>query len=98
MTSKTTNRLDTDEARALIKTFEKTLDTIRVEVRKVIIGQEEVVDNLLMTLLVGGHCLITGLPGTAKTLLVQTLASALGLTYKRIQFTPDLMSRYDVQS
>ena len=54
MTSKTTNRLDTDEARALIKTFEKTLDTIRVEVRKVIIGQEEVVDNLLMTLLVGG--------------------------------------------
>lgn len=91
MTSKTTNRLDTDEARALIKTFEKTLDTIRVEVRKVIIGQEEVVDNLLMTLLVGGHCLITGLPGTAKTLLVQTLASALGLTYKRIQFTPDLM-------
>jgi MoxR-like ATPase len=50
-----------------------------------------VVENLLMTLLVGGHCLITGLPGTAKTLLVRTLASALGLTFKRIQFTPDLM-------
>jgi MoxR-like ATPase len=45
----------------------------------------------LMTLLVGGHCLITGMPGTAKTLLVRTLASALGLTFKRIQFTPDLM-------
>ena len=44
-----------------------------------------------MTLLVGGHCLITGMPGTAKTLLVRTLASALGLTFKRIQFTPDLM-------
>ena len=46
---------------------------------------------MLLTLLVGGHCLITGLPGTAKTLLVRTLASALGLTFKRIQFTPDLM-------
>jgi MoxR-like ATPase len=60
-------------------------------VRKVIVGQDEVVEHLLLTLLVGGHCLITGMPGTAKTLLVRTLASALGLTYKRIQFTPDLM-------
>ena len=49
------------------------------------------VEHLLLTLLVGGHCLITGMPGTAKTLLVRTLASALGLTFKRIQFTPDLM-------
>ncbi len=54
-------------------------------------GQDEVVEQLLITLLVGGHCLITGLPGTAKTLLVRTLASALGLSFKRIQFTPDLM-------
>ena len=50
-----------------------------------------VVEHLLVTLLVGGHCLITGMPGTAKTLLVRTLAEALGLTFKRIQFTPDLM-------
>lgn len=67
------------------------MDRIRVEVHKVIVGQNEVVEHLLTTLLVGGHCLITGMPGTAKTLLVRTLATALGLTYKRIQFTPDLM-------
>ena len=59
--------------------------------RKLIVGQDEVVEQLLITLLVGGHCLITGVPGTAKTLLVRTLASALGLSFKRIQFTPDLM-------
>ena len=59
--------------------------------RGTIIGQDDVVDNLLVTLFVGGHCLITGMPGTAKTLLVHTLASALGLNFKRIQFTPDLM-------
>ena len=83
--------LDTEAARGTIETFHTALDAIRVEVGKVIIGQEEVVDHLLVTLLVGGHCLITGMPGTAKTLLVRTLATALGLTYKRIQFTPDLM-------
>ena len=83
--------LDTEAARGIIEPFHTALDAIRVEVGKVIIGQEEVVDHLLVTLLVGGHCLITGMPGTAKTLLVRTLATALGLTYKRIQFTPDLM-------
>jgi len=91
LSSETESQLDTDEARELIQTFQKSLDSIRGEVRKVIIGQEEVVDHLLVTLLVGGHCLITGMPGTAKTLLVRTLAVALGLSYKRIQFTPDLM-------
>ncbi len=91
MSSEIVNQLDTEEARVLIETFKGSLDAIRIEVRKVIIGQEEVVDNLLMTLLVGGHCLITGMPGTAKTLLVKTLAVALGLSFKRIQFTPDLM-------
>ena len=83
--------LDTEEARGLIESFHTSLDGIRTQVGKVIIGQEEVVDHLLVTLLVGGHCLITGMPGTAKTLLVRTLAIALGLSYKRIQFTPDLM-------
>ena len=85
------SKLETEEARALIESFHTTSDRIRTEVRKIIVGQDEVVEHLLMTLLVGGHCLITGLPGTAKTLLVRTLASALGLTFKRIQFTPDLM-------
>jgi MoxR-like ATPase len=85
------SQLETEEARALIQDFGGTFDRIRTEVRKVIVGQDEVVEHLLLTLLVGGHCLITGMPGTAKTLLVRTLANALGLTYKRIQFTPDLM-------
>jgi MoxR-like ATPase len=61
------------------------------QVRRVIVGQEEVLEQVLIALFVGGHCLITGLPGTAKTLLVRTLATTLGLDFKRIQFTPDLM-------
>jgi len=85
------NTLETQETRALIENFHSSSNQIRAEVRKIIVGQDEVVEHLLMTLLVGGHCLITGMPGTAKTLLVRTLASALGLTFKRIQFTPDLM-------
>jgi len=86
-----TSQFETEEARELIEGFRASFDEIRTEVRKVIIGQDEVVEHLLLTLLVGGHCLITGMPGTAKTLLVRTLASALGLSFKRIQFTPDLM-------
>jgi MoxR-like ATPase len=85
------NQLETQETRALIESFHSAFGQIREEVRKIIVGQDEVVDHLLITLLVGGHCLITGMPGTAKTLLVRTLAYALGLTFKRIQFTPDLM-------
>ncbi len=91
MSSESPSQLETEEARALIETFQESLTGIRREIQKVIVGQDEVVEHLLMTLLVGGHCLITGLPGTAKTLLVRTLAYALGLTFKRIQFTPDLM-------
>jgi MoxR-like ATPase len=83
--------IESEEAKALIESFNAAFSKIRTEVRKVIVGQDEVVENLLMTLLVGGHCLITGMPGTAKTMLVRTLADALGLTFKRIQFTPDLM-------
>jgi len=82
---------ETDEVRELIGAFQKTTSGLREEVGKVIIGQTDVIEHLLVTLLVGGHCLITGMPGTAKTLLVRTLADALGLTFKRIQFTPDLM-------
>ncbi len=82
---------ESDEVRELIGTFQQAMSKLRDEVGKVIIGQADVVEHLLITLLVGGHCLITGMPGTAKTLLVQTLADSLGLTFKRIQFTPDLM-------
>jgi len=89
--SQAPNQLETEETRALIQDFHGSFERIRGEIRKIIVGQDEVVEHLLLTLLVGGHCLITGMPGTAKTLLVRTLAMALGLTFKRIQFTPDLM-------
>jgi MoxR-like ATPase len=61
------------------------------ELRKVIVGQDEVVEQVLIALFTGGHCLITGVPGLAKTLLIKTLAGILDLDFKRIQFTPDLM-------
>jgi MoxR-like ATPase len=64
---------------------------ILTELRKIIVGQDDVVDEVLMALFCGGHCLITGVPGLAKTLLVKTLAQILHLSFKRIQFTPDLM-------
>ncbi len=61
------------------------------EIRKAIIGQDEVVEQVLLALFVGGHSIITGVPGLAKTLLVRTIANVLDLSFKRIQFTPDLM-------
>jgi MoxR-like ATPase len=64
---------------------------LRSEIGKVIVGQEEVVDQLLMAIFCRGHALLMGVPGLAKTLMVSTLAQALDLTFKRIQFTPDLM-------
>ena len=62
-----------------------------VEIRKVIVGQDGVIESLMIVLFTGGHCLITGAPGLAKTLLVRTIAQILDLQFKRIQFTPDLM-------
>ena len=61
------------------------------EIRKAIVGQDDVVEQVLLSLFVGGHSIITGVPGLAKTLLVRTISSVLDLSYKRIQFTPDLM-------
>jgi len=66
-------------------------ERILTELRKVIVGQDEVVDQVLIALFTGGHCLITGVPGLAKTLLIKTLADILDLDFKRIQFTPDIM-------
>src|ERR1700692_252958 len=74
-----------------IERFHAVREGILAQVRQVIVGQEEVLDQVLISLFVGGHCLITGLPGTAKTLMVRTIAQTLGLVFKRIQFTPDLM-------
>ena len=64
---------------------------LRNEMGKVIVGQHEAVDSLLLALFTGGHCLLLGVPGLAKTLMVNTLARTLGLSFSRIQFTPDLM-------
>ncbi len=81
----------TESAARDVEEFRYVFDNIRHQVGQVVVGQNEVVEHLLITLLVGGHCLITGMPGTAKTLLVRTLSEALGLQHNRIQFTPDLM-------
>src|SRR5271170_121417 len=83
--------LDSVELKKRIDRFHSVRDGILTQVRQVIVGQEEVLDQILIALFVGGHCLITGLPGTAKTLMVRTIAHTLGLAFKRIQFTPDLM-------
>ena len=83
--------LDSEELKARVERFHVAREAIVREVRKVIVGQEETLDHVLIALFTGGHCLITGLPGTAKTLLVRTIAQTLGLQFKRIQFTPDLM-------
>jgi MoxR-like ATPase len=82
---------DPAELKDHILRFQEVQAAIRREVRKVIVGQEEVIEHVLISLFVGGHCLLTGLPGTAKTLLVRTMARTLGLKFNRIQFTPDLM-------
>ncbi|MCC6540236.1 MAG: MoxR family ATPase [Bryobacterales bacterium] len=91
MSTTIANTLDTADLRARVTRFQETQAKIVEQVRRVIVGQEEVVNQVLVALFVGGHCLITGMPGTAKTLLVKTLSDTLGLQFKRIQFTPDLM-------
>src|SRR4030088_1491054 len=91
MSTQTLAIADSAELKERIDRFQEAHRSIVREVRKVIVGQEEVVEQVLISLFVGGHCLITGLPGTAKTLLVRTLSQTLGLVFKRIQFTPDLM-------
>jgi MoxR-like ATPase len=83
--------MDPEVLRTRIERFRQVESEIVTQVRRVIVGQEEVLEQVMISLFVGGHCLITGLPGTAKTLLVRTLAQTLGLVFKRIQFTPDLM-------
>ena len=69
----------------------KTADLIRKEIHSVIVGQDEVIDELILCLFCGGHSLLIGVPGLAKTLLVSTIAKTLSLEFSRIQFTPDLM-------
>ncbi|MBY0373169.1 MAG: AAA family ATPase, partial [Bryobacteraceae bacterium] len=83
--------MQSDELRQRVARFQEVRESIIGQVRNVIVGQDDVIEQVLISLFVGGHCLLTGLPGTAKTLLVRTMAQTLGFVFKRIQFTPDLM-------
>ena len=74
-----------------IENLAHSVKSIRAEISKVIVGQETVVEQLLITLFSRGHCLLVGVPGLAKTLLIRTLSQALDLKFNRVQFTPDLM-------
>jgi len=77
----------TEQIEAMLDSQKRVL----AELRKVIVGQDRVIEEVLIAIYVGGHSLITGMPGLAKTLLVRSIAETLGLSFKRIQFTPDLM-------
>lgn len=76
---------------AAVQQFVKKYKNLKQEVAKVIVGQDDVVNQILISVFSGGHSLLVGVPGLAKTLMVNTIAKALGLDFKRIQFTPDLM-------
>ena len=67
------------------------LPLVAAEIGKVIVGQTKIIDELLISVLAGGHCLLEGVPGLAKTLMVSTLAQSLDLDFRRVQFTPDMM-------
>ena len=71
--------------------FKESYQNFRKEIAKVIVGQDQVIKNVLISIFSQGHCLLVGVPGLAKTLLVQTISQSLGLKFNRIQFTPDLM-------
>ena len=76
---------------AAIHNLVRKRNELKIEIAKIIVGQDAVVDQILLCIFSGGHALLVGVPGLAKTLMVNTLAQALGLDFKRIQFTPDLM-------
>ena len=78
---------DVDGAKALVEKYE----TLRKEIGKVIVGQHDIIHNTILSIFCQGHVLLVGVPGLAKTLLVNTIGKALGLSFSRIQFTPDLM-------
>ncbi len=85
-----TTEIEKTDLKAIDKMVEGRMK-IKKEIAKIIVGQEEVIENLLIALFCRGHCLFVGVPGLAKTLLVSTLAEVLNLKFNRIQFTPDLM-------
>ena len=82
---------DPDDLKAASSTVTKAYQDLRTEVAKVIVGQDEVLEQTLMAMFCGGHAVVEGVPGLAKTLMISTLARALSLDFSRVQFTPDLM-------
>jgi len=78
---------DKEQIDQLVKHYHE----LKTEIHKVIVGQEDVVDQVLISIFSRGHCLLVGVPGLAKTLLVNTISDCLGLSFNRVQFTPDLM-------
>lgn len=84
------DNIPTDDIR-LVEKLNETVRNIKQEIGKVIIGQDIIIDQLIISLLSKGHCLLIGVPGLAKTLLIKTLAEVMDLNFNRIQFTPDLM-------
>ena len=80
-----------DQSQESIRNLLSKLPALKNEIQKIIVGQDEVLDEMLIALIAGGHCLLEGVPGLAKTLMVRTIAQALDLSFRRIQFTPDLM-------
>lgn len=83
--------MSTSTASAHWESIQQSISNIRTETARVIVGQDEVVEQMLVSLLCKGHCLLVGVPGLAKTLLASTMGHILGLDFQRIQFTPDLM-------
>jgi MoxR-like ATPase len=81
---------EADDVKAVEKLGEAR-DAIVAELRKVIVGMDDVIDEMMIAIFARGHCLLVGVPGLAKTLLVSSLAQTMSLSFKRIQFTPDLM-------
>ena len=87
MSSSNQTKDDEKMAQALVEAYEK----LKSQVQQVIVGQDDVLEQLLIAMLARGHCLLEGVPGLAKTLMVRSLAQAINLSFRRIQFTPDLM-------
>lgn len=85
--SKTTDNKDVE----LVEKLSEKINKVKSEIAKRIVGQDEIIDQLLVALFSGGHCLLVGVPGLAKTLLIKTVAEVMDLQFSRIQFTPDLM-------
>jgi len=82
---------DSERAQAEVEAFQKKIGLLREEIGRVIVGQREIIDGVITCMLAGSHALLEGVPGLGKTMLIRTLAEAMGLEFSRIQFTPDLM-------